>query len=69
MVTAMQLHCVLPIALLATTLAAQSNGYPKVGVAAPVFKAKDQADKEVTVGGPTKTWTVLAFYPKALTGG
>ena len=25
--------------------------------------------KDVTVGGKSKTWTVLAFYPKALTGG
>ena len=33
----------------------------------PTFK--DHEGKEVTVGGKSKTWTVLAFYPKALPGG
>ena len=43
--------------------------FPAVGKPAPSFTAKDEAGKDVQVGGKSKTWTVLAFYPKALTGG
>lgn len=43
--------------------------FPQVGKPAPVITAQDHEGKRVTVGGKSKTWTVLAFYPKALTGG
>jgi len=55
--------------LVSSVLSAQSVPFPEVGKPAPVFTAKDQNGKPVTVGGKSKTWTVLAFYPKALTGG
>ena len=29
----------------------------------------DHTGKAVSVGGPAKVWTVLAFYPKAATPG
>lgn len=51
------------------TLFAQGDPLPVVGEPAPVVTVKDHDGKDVTVGGKSKTWTVLAFYPKALTGG
>jgi peroxiredoxin Q/BCP len=42
---------------------------PAVGKPAPSFRLNDQTGKLVTVGGAAKTWTVLAFYPKAATPG
>ncbi len=47
----------------------QSAPFPEVGEFAPVFTVKDHESNSVTVGGRSDTWTVLAFYPKALTGG
>jgi peroxiredoxin Q/BCP len=41
----------------------------EVGKAAPTFRLNDHTGKLTTVGGTSKTWTVLAFYPKAMTGG
>ena len=55
--------------LLSSVLQAQGDPFPEVGKPAPVFTVKDHEGKDVTVGGKSKTWTVLAFYPKALTGG
>ncbi len=52
-----------------SALPAQGDPFPEIGKPAPVFTAKDHEGKNVTVGGKSKTWTVLAFYPKALTGG
>ena len=40
-----------------------------VGKPAPMFKLNDHTGKGVKVGGPSKTWTVLAFYPRAMTRG
>jgi peroxiredoxin Q/BCP len=43
---------------------------PEVGKAAPAFRVNDHAGKAVSVGGAAGTaWTVLAFYPKAMTPG
>ena len=42
---------------------------PKVGQAAPVIRLNDHEGKAATVGGKSKTWSVLAFYPKAATPG
>lgn len=39
------------------------------GDAAPSITLNDQAGTLVTVGGASDQWTVLAFYPMALTGG
>jgi hypothetical protein len=46
-----------------------------VGEAAPLARLNDHTGKAVAFGGETApadtagAWTVLAFYPKALTGG
>ena len=42
---------------------------PDVGQAAPAFRLNDHRGRLVAVGGESKTWTVLAFYPKAATPG
>jgi peroxiredoxin Q/BCP len=47
---------------------AQARG-PAVGQPAPVLRLNDQTGKIVTVGGKAERWSVLAFYPKALTSG
>lgn len=41
----------------------------EVGKAAPSFRVNDDTGAMTKVGGEAKTWTVLAFYPKASTGG
>jgi len=42
----------------------------EVGKTAPVFRLNDHTGKAVEVGGAATTgWTVLAFYPKAMTPG
>lgn len=50
-------------------LLAQDDPFPAVGQPAPVVTVEDHEGHDVTVGGKSATWTVLAFYPKALTGG
>lgn len=43
---------------------------PAIGRPAPSFRVNDHTGKAVDVGGAaSKGWTVLAFYPKAMTGG
>lgn len=39
------------------------------GAAAPVFRLNDHKGDTVTIGGKQETWTILAFFPKALTPG
>ena len=48
-----------------------ANTAPTVGKKAPRFKLNDHLGKIVRIGGRSrsKTWTVLAFYPKAGTPG
>ena len=41
----------------------------EVGKPAPSFRLNDQEGEIQEVGGKHAQWTVLAFYPKALTGG
>ena len=60
------------IALCFTANSARGDGVgePEVGAAAPAFSLNDNTGKAVQVGGAaTTSWTVLAFYPKAMTGG
>ena len=57
------------ILLAAAALPAQGDPFPAIGKPAPVFTVKDHDGKDVTVGGKSETWTVLAFYPKAMTPG
>ena len=42
---------------------------PEVGTAAPSIRLNDQDGVAQAVGGAAGDWTVLAFYPKAMTGG
>lgn len=42
---------------------------PVVGQPAPALRLNDHTGKIVTLGGKTKNWSVLAFYPKAMTPG
>lgn len=64
------------VASIATVLAAlllvQGQAAPKqaeVGKPAPTFRLNDHSGKLQTVGGKSDSWTVVAFYPKALTPG
>lgn len=65
------------IATLAAAIAAlgyQDSPAPKPvplvkGADAPVFHLNDHSGNAVTVGGKQESWTVLAFFPKALTPG
>lgn len=41
----------------------------RVGQAAPAFRVNNHLGRIVQVGGKAAHWTVVAFYPKALTGG
>jgi peroxiredoxin Q/BCP len=42
---------------------------PEVGKPAPSFRLNDQEGAAQAVGGKGERWTVLAFYPKAMTSG
>ena len=64
----------LAVALAAVTLVSQdgTDGKPqvaKVGEAAPAFRLNDQDGKAVQIGGESELWTVVAFFPKAMTPG
>ncbi len=36
---------------------------------APAFRLNDHTGNSVSIGGKQEKWTVLAFYPKAMTPG
>ena len=62
------------LALAALGPMAQENKTPKakvakVGEPAPLFRLNDQAGKGTSIGSESEQWTVLAFFPKAFTGG
>ncbi len=42
---------------------------PEVGKPAPALRLNDHTGKIVTLGGKSENWSVLAFYPKAMTSG
>ena len=42
---------------------------PKVGEKAPAFRLNDHTGRPVSIGGESKAWTVVAFFPKAMTPG
>ena len=42
---------------------------PEVGKPAPTLRLNDHLGRAATVGGKAEHWTVLAFYPKAMTPG
>jgi len=48
---------------------AQPPPPPHAGDAAPAFRLNDHRGEVRSVGGESEGWTVLAFYPKALTPG
>ena len=41
----------------------------EIGKPAPAARLNDETGSMTRLGGPSQTWTVLAFYPKASTGG
>lgn len=41
----------------------------QVGDPAPALRLNDEQGEALALGGERETWTVLAFYPKALTPG
>lgn len=67
----------LPLALCAAALLFQDPAPvtqdvprgPVVGRAAPAFRLNDFLGRTQAVGGEHEAWTVLAFYPKAMTPG
>ncbi|MEE8466934.1 MAG: hypothetical protein V3T22_00665 [Planctomycetota bacterium] len=42
---------------------------PSEGDVAPAFRLNDHTGKAVEVGGESKRWTVVAFFPRAATPG
>ena len=42
---------------------------PEIGKAAPAFRLNDHEGRSASVGGESTNWTVVAFYPKAMTPG
>lgn len=59
---------------LTSSLAVQDTGrarprQPEVGSPAPRFRLNDHTGRAAQVGGASRTWTVVAFYPKAATPG
>lgn len=61
------------LALAAATTASlqegERKGPPEVGDSVPSFRLNDHEGNAVAVGGANERWTVVAFYPKALTPG
>ena len=54
------------------SLAAQEPSAKKTlatGDAAPLFTLNNQKGQLVSLGAKPEGWTLIAFYPKALTGG
>jgi thioredoxin-dependent peroxiredoxin len=47
----------------------QSNGKLKLGDAIPAISAKDQNGQEVNLGDSTSGYTLVYFYPKAMSPG
>ena len=56
---------------LASSVRAVDEGRPGPGARAPRFRLNDHNGNRTAVGGESEgdRWTVLAFYPKALTPG
>ena len=42
---------------------------PEVGKPAPAFRLNHHEGEAVSVGGPQRKWSVVAFFPKAMTPG
>ena len=67
-----QLGAALTTAALVVLGGVQEGGKPKaprVGDAAPTFRLNDQQGRAVSIGGKSEHWTVVAFFPKAMTPG
>ena len=59
-------------ALAATLLVARPSDHhegPKIDEAAPAFRLNDHEGRATAIGGKSEEWTVLAFFPKAMTPG
>jgi peroxiredoxin Q/BCP len=67
----MKLGLVLPL-LVALLFLAQDDkkpARPEVGKPAPAFRLNDHTGVAHAIGGKSEDWTVVAFYPKAMTPG
>ena len=47
----------------------KEDPFPKLDKPAPTFRLNDHEAELVKVGGSQKHWSVLAFFPKAMTPG
>ena len=57
------------LTLFAQDAGKQAPKLPVVGQPAPPVRLNDHTGKIAMLGGKTKNWSVLAFYPKAMTPG
>jgi peroxiredoxin Q/BCP len=48
---------------------APAQKLPEAGKPAPALRLNDHQGQIVSLGGKTENWSVLAFYPKAMTSG
>lgn len=63
------LPCLALLTLAQQGAPAPAQKLPEVGKAAPALRLNDHAGQIRTLGGTTQNWSVLAFYPKAMTSG
>ena len=65
--------CLLASGLVALQGSRPTAAAPEVGKSAPTVRLNDQSGDAHVIGAPRKSgderWTVVAFYPKALTPG
>jgi peroxiredoxin Q/BCP len=48
---------------------AKTLARPEVGKAAPTFRLNDHSGTAHSIGQKSEDWTVVAFFPKAMTPG
>jgi hypothetical protein len=66
----MKLGPFLPLLLAPLVFAqAEKPARPEVGKPAPAFRLNDHSGTARAIGGKSENWTVLAFFPKAMTPG
>jgi len=66
---AFSLFFALPLLLSGMQEKEQVSPFPNLEKPAPTFRLNDHEAELVAIGGPQKHWTVLAFFPKAMTPG
>jgi len=56
-------------AALFTVRPSDDDATPKIDELAPAFRLNDHEGRATAIGGENEEWTVLAFFPKAMTPG